>query len=164
MLDVTCCVHLHSLLHVVAQSFKPVKLYPSHHALAACPNMVGNCCIRLHTTANTDATTLNIVGPTMLGVVASVCTCFLERKIERNSDTYITYHILICDSSLEPVLVVVRLAQNGCLLDYLRKSRENLYINVEKSKINFELSDRVGIARDIANGMLHLSNKKVRCI
>ena len=74
------------------------------------------------------------------------------------------YGILICDSSLEPVLVVVRLAQNGCLLDYLRKSRENLYINVEKSKINFELSDRVGIARDIANGMLHLSNKKVRCI
>ncbi|KAM7429289.1 hypothetical protein ABFA07_019837 [Porites harrisoni] len=60
----------------------------------------------------------------------------------------------------EPVLVVVRLAQNGCLLDYLRKSREHLYINVEKSKINFELSDRVGIARDIANGMLHLSNRK----
>ena len=123
----------------------------------ACPN--------LHLFAHhSDATTSNIVGPTMLGVVASVCTCFLERKIERNSDTYITYHILICDSSLEPVLVVVRLAQNGCLLDYLRKSRENLYINVEKSKINFELSDRVGIARDIANGMLHLSNKKVRCI
>ena len=127
-------------------------------------NIVGSCRFRLHTTANTDATTLNIVGPTMLGVVASVCTCFLERKIERSSDSYITYHILICDSSLEPVLVVVRLAQNGCLLDYLRKSRENLYINVEKSKINFELSDRVGIAQDIANGMLHLSNRKVRCI
>ena len=118
-------------------------------------NIVGSCRFRLHTTANTDATTPNIV---------SVCTCFLERKIERNSDTYITYHILICDSSLEPVLVVVRLAQNGCLLDYLRKSREHLYINVEKSKINFELSDRVGIARDIANGMLHLSNRKVRYI
>ena len=115
--------------------FQPVKLYPSHDALHFL---------------------------TWLGVVASVCTRFLERKIERSSDTYITYHILICDSSLEPVLVVVRLAQNGCLLDYLRKSREHLYINVEKSKINFELSDRVGIARDIANGMLHLSNRKVR--
>ena len=37
------------------------------------PNNVGSCCIRLHTTANTDATTHNIVGGTMLGVVASVC-------------------------------------------------------------------------------------------
>ena len=38
------------------------------------PNIVGSCCIRLHTTANTHATTSNIVGATMLGVVASVCT------------------------------------------------------------------------------------------
>ena len=38
------------------------------------PNIVGSCCIRLHTTANTHATTPNIVGATMLGVVASVCT------------------------------------------------------------------------------------------
>ena len=33
------------------------------------PNIVGKCCICLHTTANTDATTPNIVGPTMLGVM-----------------------------------------------------------------------------------------------
>ena len=38
------------------------------------PNIVGSCCIRLDTTANTHATTPNIVGATMLGVVASVCT------------------------------------------------------------------------------------------
>ena len=38
------------------------------------PKLVGSCCIRLHTTANTHATTPNIVGATMLGVVASVCT------------------------------------------------------------------------------------------
>ena len=38
------------------------------------PNIVGSCCIRLHTTANTHATTPNIVGATTLGVVASVCT------------------------------------------------------------------------------------------
>ena len=38
------------------------------------PNIVGSCCIRLHTTANTHATTPNIVGATLLGVVASVCT------------------------------------------------------------------------------------------
>ena len=37
------------------------------------PNIVGSCCIRLHTTANTHATTPNIVGPTMLGVVAPIC-------------------------------------------------------------------------------------------
>ena len=38
------------------------------------PNIVGSCCIRLHTTANTHATTPNIVGAKMLGVVAPVCT------------------------------------------------------------------------------------------
>ena len=38
------------------------------------PKLVGRCCIRLHTTANMHATTPNIVGGTMLGVVASVCT------------------------------------------------------------------------------------------
>ena len=37
-------------------------------------NIVGSCCIRLHTTANTHATTPNIVGVTMFGVFASVCT------------------------------------------------------------------------------------------
>ena len=38
------------------------------------PKLVGSCCIRLHTTANTHATTPNIVGATMLGVVAPVWT------------------------------------------------------------------------------------------
>ena len=50
MLHVACCVRMRTLLHVV-----------------------GSCCIRLHTTANTDATIPNIIGPTMLGIVASVC-------------------------------------------------------------------------------------------
>ena len=36
------------------------------------PNIVGRCCIRLHTTTDTDATNPIIVGPTMLGVVAFV--------------------------------------------------------------------------------------------
>ena len=43
------------------------------------PRCVGSCCVRLDTTANTRPTTANIVGATMLGVVASVCTqpeCF----------------------------------------------------------------------------------------
>ena len=38
------------------------------------PKLVGSCCIRLHPTANTHPTTPNIVGGTMLGVVAPVCT------------------------------------------------------------------------------------------
>ena len=38
------------------------------------PKLVGSCCIRLHTTANTQATTPNIVGAIVLGVVAPVCT------------------------------------------------------------------------------------------
>ena len=123
LLDVTWCVRLHILLHVVtcccvllgvvAQSLKPVKLlkqlllptfllFRDHRSVAqhdgsictarqtlfgprtrimGCilPTMhckgtiVGSCCIRLHTTANKGAVTLKIVGPTMLGVVASVC-------------------------------------------------------------------------------------------
>ena len=44
------------------------------------PNIVGSCCIRLHTTANTHATTLNIVCATMLEVVASVCTQPKQRR------------------------------------------------------------------------------------
>ena len=48
--------------------------------------LVGSCCIRLHTTANTHATTPNIVGATMLGVVAPVCTQ-PKRKCRRNKRT-----------------------------------------------------------------------------
>ena len=36
------------------------------------PNIVGSCCIRLHTTANTNATTSNIVGQTMLFAIATI--------------------------------------------------------------------------------------------
>ena len=100
LLDVTCCVHLHTLLHVVAQSLKPVKLFSQQlptfllfrdrnaHSLrmdykdlwvvfflrcTAGPKLVGSCCIRLHTTTNMHATTPNIVGATVLGVVVPVC-------------------------------------------------------------------------------------------
>ena len=41
---------------------------------AAGPNIVRSCCVHLYTTANTDERSPNIVGATMLGVVASVCT------------------------------------------------------------------------------------------
>ena len=124
LLDVTCCVRLHTLLHVVGcccakfetgQTFQPTtpnisfvpwsprrsatmldpfaKLFQhcwgrarslrmvykdfwvvSFPRRTAGPNIVGSCCIRLHTTANMHATTPNILGATMLGVVASVCT------------------------------------------------------------------------------------------
>ena len=36
------------------------------------PKLVGSYCIRLHTTANMHATTPNIIGPTMLGVVVPI--------------------------------------------------------------------------------------------
>ena len=38
------------------------------------PNIVGSCCIRLHSTANMHATTPKFFGATMLGVVTPVCT------------------------------------------------------------------------------------------
>lgn len=60
--------------------------------------------------------------------------------------------------------MVVRLAQNGCLLNYLRKYREDPYVNVKEKRGHFTRVDKLRIARDIANGMLHLSNKKVTSI
>ena len=50
LLDVTCCVRLHTLLHVVG------------------------CCAKFETGQTFQPTTPNIVGATMLGVVAFFCT------------------------------------------------------------------------------------------
>ena len=57
--------------------------------------------------------------------------------------------------------MVVRLAENGCLLHQLKKNRENSYINVQEKNEYFSHIDKTRIARDVASGMLHLSNKKV---
>ena len=62
---------------------------------------------------------------------------------------------------LGSILVVVRLAENGCLLNQLKKNRENPYINVEERHVYFSHIDKTRIARDVASGMLHLSSKKV---
>ena len=95
LLDVTCCVLLHTLLHVVALSLKPVKLFsqqlPTFLLFRDRRSVAQQCWIRLHSSSN-------IVGaahahyawftktyglypshdalqvPTLLGVVASVCT------------------------------------------------------------------------------------------
>ena len=98
-----CSIRLHSSSNVVGAAHahyawftKTYGLYPSHDALPNivgsccihlhttanthattnpqhCWHNIGSCCIHLHTTANTHATTPNIVGAT-LGVVASICT------------------------------------------------------------------------------------------
>ncbi|CAH3162159.1 unnamed protein product [Pocillopora meandrina] len=60
----------------------------------------------------------------------------------------------------EPVLVIVTLAPNGCLLDQLKKNRENSYYNVRKNEMIFTPQHKVKIARDVACGMLHLASKK----
>ena len=57
--------------------------------------------------------------------------------------------------------MVVRLAENGCLLHELKRQRENLYYNVTKKNEHFSHIEKMTIARDVANGMLHLSDKKV---
>ncbi|XP_022777787.1 fibroblast growth factor receptor-like [Stylophora pistillata] len=60
----------------------------------------------------------------------------------------------------ESVLVIIRLAPNGCLLDQLKRNRENPYYDVSKKQINFTPQDKVEVARDVARGMLHLASKK----
>ena len=59
----------------------------------------------------------------------------------------------------------MRLAENGCLLDRLKENRANPYVNVGNKKATFTETDKVKIARDVANGMLHLSSKVVsKCL
>ena len=53
--------------------------YNSQHCW---PDNIGSCCVRLDTTANTNATTPNIVGPTILGVVTSVWTPLPTRTLQ----------------------------------------------------------------------------------
>ena len=52
---------------------------------------------------------------------------------------------------LGPILLVLRLAENGSLKDYLKRHREN----------PMSTEDKIKIARDVASGMLHLSNRWV---
>ena len=49
-----------------------IRLHTTTNTNATTPNIVGSCCICLHTTANTNATTPNIVGPTMLFAIATI--------------------------------------------------------------------------------------------
>ena len=75
-----CWIHLHSSSNLVGATrahyawFTKSLWVVSFPQCTVGPNTVGSCCIHLHTTANVDATTPNIVGATMLGVVASVRT------------------------------------------------------------------------------------------
>ena len=120
LLDVTCCIHLHTLLHaccwellckvwnwsnfwaknsqhffcsVIALRVAQQCWIHLHSSFQHCWGRartsqmvykvlwvvsfpwctVGSFCIHLHTSAKTDATTPNIVGPTVLGVAASIC-------------------------------------------------------------------------------------------
>lgn len=52
---------------------------------------------------------------------------------------------------LEPILLVLSLAENGSLRDYLETHREN----------PISRQDKIKIARDVAKGMSHLSGKRV---
>ena len=53
--------------------------------------------------------------------------------------------------TLEPILIVLRLAENGSLKEYLERNRQN----------PISTQDKIKFARDVANGMLHLSSKRV---
>ena len=63
---------------------------------------------------------------------------------------------------LGSILVIVRLAPNGCLLNQLQlKNRENPYEDDTERQVGFTRVDKVRIARDVACGMSHLASKKV---
>ena len=83
LVDVTCCVRLHTLLHVVAQSFKTVKSFSQYlpPLLFLDHRCVGQqFWIRLHSSSNIfwghglDPSHAALQVQTLLRVVASVCT------------------------------------------------------------------------------------------
>ena len=94
-LDVTCCVRLHTLLHVVAQSLNPAKLFsqqlPAFLLFRDRRSVAQQCWIRLHSSSSIVGATHAYYAwftktyglypshdalqvPTLLGVDASVCT------------------------------------------------------------------------------------------
>lgn len=89
-----------------------------------------------------------------------ILACYFNTVLLLSCSTF--QNSLSVSLSTEPVFVVVRLAENGCLLNRLKKNRDPPYVNVKERQIHFSYIDRLRIARDIANGMLHLSNKKVK--
>ena len=65
--------------------------------------VVWNSCSSFHTTAaNTNATTPSILGPKMLGVVASVCTYldFFRQCVPQKHLSVHSFTILTCNNSL----------------------------------------------------------------
>ena len=65
---------------------------------------------------------------------------------------------------LGSIWVIVSLAPNGCLLNELKKNRENPYYNDMRETVGFTRVDKVKIARDVACGMSYLASKKVAMI
>ena len=69
--------------------------------------------------------------------------------------------MLLLIKYLESILVIVSLAPNGCLLNELKKNRENPYYNDSITSVGFTRVDKLKITRDVACGMSHLASKKV---
>ena len=101
LLDFTCCVRLHTLLHIVAQSLKQVKLFsqqlPTYFLFRDRRSVAQQCWIRFHSSSNTVGATHahyawitktyglysshdTLRVPNLLGVVASVRTPLPTRK------------------------------------------------------------------------------------
>ena len=59
------------------------------------------------------------------------------------------------------LLVVIEMAENGNLLEFLRKTRETNqnYENIQGTVLTYDT--RLRIATDVAKGMAHLANGRV---
>ena len=87
-LDVTCCIHLHTLLHVVAQSVKPVKLLsqklPTFLLFRDRQSVAKQQWIRLHSSSNiVGATHTNYTWSTKSYIVGS---CRIRLHTTANTD------------------------------------------------------------------------------
>ena len=76
--------------------------------------------------------------------------------------------MLFCFVFLGPLWVVVKFAENGCLLDYVRKHKKQDYVDyvntgsVENESKGITQVEKLRLAYGIARGMNHLAKMKVR--
>ena len=86
--NIVGCYMLRPFAHPVVCRWELLRPFGHHcqHEHNNCqhcwPDNIGSCCVRLDTTANTNATTPNIVGPTILGIVTSVWTPLPTRTLQ----------------------------------------------------------------------------------
>ncbi|XP_022808371.1 insulin-like growth factor 1 receptor isoform X2 [Stylophora pistillata] len=98
-------------------------------------------------------------GLVRMGGQVRACAVKSIKEDAREKDAEDLFNELQILLTVGSILMIVRLAPNGCLLNQLRNRENPLEDDVER-QVGFTRVDKVRIARDVANGMSHLASKK----